>query len=179
MVSVPVSVPAAVGEKVTLIVQEPLAATLPAQVSVSPKLALVAMLAMVSAALPVLLKVTGCDPLVVPRFWLPNVRLGTETPATGAAATPVPVRLTVCGLLEALSVKFSEALRLPVAEGVKVTLTAQVALRITVAPEQVSSLLAKSLAFVPPIVTVEKIRAVVPLLVTDSIPTVVLVVLIS
>jgi hypothetical protein len=68
MVSVPVSGPVAVGEKVTLMVQEPLAATLPAQVLVSPKLALVAMLVMVSAELPVLLTVTGCDPLVVPRL---------------------------------------------------------------------------------------------------------------
>ena len=68
MVSVPVSVPVAVGEKVTLIVQEPLAATLPPQLLVSPKLALVAMLVMVSAALPVLLRVTGCDALVVPTF---------------------------------------------------------------------------------------------------------------
>jgi hypothetical protein len=59
MVSVPVSEPAAVGEKVTLIVQEPLAATLPPQLLVSPKLVLVAMLVMASAALPVLLKVNG------------------------------------------------------------------------------------------------------------------------
>jgi hypothetical protein len=65
-VSVPVRVPVAVGEKVTLIVQELLAATLPAQVLVTPKLALVAMLAIVSVALPVLLRVTGCDALVVP-----------------------------------------------------------------------------------------------------------------
>jgi hypothetical protein len=68
MVRVPVSVPMAVGAKVTLIVQEPLAATLPPQLLVSPKLALVAMLVMVSAALPLLLRVTGCDALVVPRF---------------------------------------------------------------------------------------------------------------
>ena len=95
MVSVPVSGPVAVGEKVTLIVQEPLAATLLPQLLVSPKLVLVAMLAIVRAALPVLLRVTGFDPLVVPRFWLPNVRLGGETPAIGAVATPVPVKLTV------------------------------------------------------------------------------------
>ena len=69
MVSVPVSVPVAVGVKVTLIVQEPLAAaTLPSQVLVSPKLALALWLVMVSAALPVLLRVTGCDALVVPTF---------------------------------------------------------------------------------------------------------------
>ncbi len=84
MVSVPVSGPLAVGEKVTLIVREPLAATLPPQLSVSPKLALGAMPVMVSAALPVLLRVTGCDPLVVPTLWLPNVRLPGWTPAAGA-----------------------------------------------------------------------------------------------
>ena len=166
MVSVPVSGPVAVGEKLTLIVQEPLAATLPPQLLVWPKLALVAMLVMVSATLPVLFRVTGCDPLVVPRFWLPNVRLVGETPATGAA--PVPVKLTVCGLSEALSVKFSEALRLPIADGVNVTLTVQAPLGVTVAPVQVSALLAKSLAFVPPIVTVEMVRLAVPVLVTVS-----------
>src|SRR5208337_4892476 len=122
----------------------------------------------VSAALPVLLRVTGCDPLVVPRFWLPNVRLPGETPATGAVATPVPVKFTVCGLPLALSVKFSEALRLPVADGVNVTLTAQAPLGVTVAPVQVSALLAKSPAFVPPIVTVEMVRLPVPVLVTVS-----------
>ena len=68
MVSVPMSAPVAVGEKVTSIVQELPAATLPPQVLVSPKLALVAMLAIVSAVFPVLLRVTGCDALVVPRL---------------------------------------------------------------------------------------------------------------
>jgi hypothetical protein len=70
--------------------------------------------------------------------------------------------------LEALSVKFSEALRLPVADGVNVTLTVQVPLGITVAPVQVSALLAKSLGFVPPSVTVEMVRLAVPVLVTVS-----------
>jgi hypothetical protein len=72
MVRAPVSMPAGAvseGEKVTLIVQEPPARTLPPQLSDSPKLALMPMLAMVSAAVPVvLLSVTGCDALVVPRF---------------------------------------------------------------------------------------------------------------
>jgi hypothetical protein len=83
-------------------------------------------------------------------------------------AVPVPVKLTAWGLLEALLVKFSEALRLPVAEGVNVTLTVHVLLGVTVAPVQVSALLAKSLAFVPPIVTVEMVRLAVPVLVTVS-----------
>jgi hypothetical protein len=75
MVSVPVSVPAALGEKVTSMVQEPLAATRPPQVSVCEKSPLVAMLAMVSDPVPVLLSVTGCEALVVPAAWRPKVRL--------------------------------------------------------------------------------------------------------
>jgi hypothetical protein len=82
---------------------------------------------------------------------------------------PLPERLTVWGLLEALSVNFSEALRLPIADGVNVTLTVQVLLGVTVGPVQVSALLAKSLAFVPPIVTVEKVRLAVPVLVTVTV----------
>lgn len=39
---------------------------------------------------------------------------------------PLPVRLTVCGLLKALSVKISAPVTAPVAVGVKVTLTEQV-----------------------------------------------------
>src|SRR5271157_4297696 len=92
-----------------------------------------------------------------------------------AGLLPFPVKLTVCGLLEALSVKFSEALRLPVADGSNVTLTAQVLLGVTVAPVQVSALLAKSLAFVPLIVTVEMVRLPVPVLVTVSVWAVLLV----
>jgi hypothetical protein len=83
-------------------------------------------------------------------------------------AVPVPLKPTTWGLPLALSVKFSEALRLPVADGVNVTLTVQVLLGVTVAPEQVSALLAKLLAFVPPMVTVEMLRLAVPLLVTVS-----------
>jgi hypothetical protein len=70
--------------------------------------------------------------------------------------------------LEALSVKLSEALRFPVADGVNITLTVQVWLGVTVAPVQVSALLAKSPAFVPPIVAVEMVRLAVPVLVTVS-----------
>jgi len=66
MVSVPLNGPVAVGEKVTLSEQEPPPATLPTQLLVWLKLALVAMLVMVSAALPVLLRVIDCDALVVP-----------------------------------------------------------------------------------------------------------------
>lgn len=65
--------------------------------------------------------------------------------------------------------KFIEALRLPVAEGVNVTLTVQVLPGVTVAPVQVSAPLVKSLAFVPPIATEVMWRLPVPLFVTVSV----------
>jgi hypothetical protein len=79
--------------------------------------------------------------------------------------TPVPVKPNVCGLLEALSVKLSVPARLPVADGVKVTPTVQVRKEVTVAPVHESAPLAKSPAFEPPTVTVERIRLAVPVLV--------------
>src|SRR6187551_2504888 len=79
---------------------------------------------------------------------------------------PVPESATVCGLLGASSAKESEALRAPVALGLNVTLTVQVALTATVAPVQVSALLAKSPAFVPVRETEVTCRLVLPLLVT-------------
>jgi hypothetical protein len=57
-----------VGEKVTVIVHEVLAARLLPQLLVSPKLAVAAMLLIVSVAVPVLLRLTGCEALVVPTF---------------------------------------------------------------------------------------------------------------
>jgi hypothetical protein len=82
---------------------------------------------------------------------------------------PLPVNATACGLPAALSAKLREALRLPVADGTNVTLTAQVLFGVTVAPVQVSVPLAKSTAFVPPIVAVEMVRFAVPLLVTVTV----------
>ncbi len=62
------------------------------------------MLVMVSAALPVLVSVTGLDALVVFTAWLAYVRLVGDNDTTGAAtAVPVPVRLIACGLPAALS----------------------------------------------------------------------------
>jgi hypothetical protein len=120
-------------------------------------------LEMLSGALPRFLSVTVFRELL-PMSCAPKLRDAGER----LTAVPVPLRLTVCGLLAALSLIESVAVRLPVAEGLKVTLTAQVPLGITVAPVQVSALLAKSLAFVPPIVTVEMLRLPVPVLVTVS-----------
>jgi len=54
------------GPKVTLIVQEPEAATLLPQLFAWLNIGGIAMLVMVSGALPVLLSVTGCGALEVP-----------------------------------------------------------------------------------------------------------------
>jgi hypothetical protein len=56
-----------------------------------------------------------------------------ETPAI--IEVPVPERLTACGLPVALSVKASDAARLPLAVGVKVTLIAQFAPAATFDPQ--------------------------------------------
>src|SRR5690348_3909816 len=85
---------------------------------------------------------------------------------TGAAEAPVPVSATVCGLLGASSAKESAALRAPVAPGVNVTLTVQVAFTARACPEQVSAVLAKSLAFAPVGVTEVMCRMAPPLFVT-------------
>ena len=85
------------GVKVTLIVQLPPAGTDDPQVLVWPKspafVPVTAMPAMVNVAFPVLLRVTGSAGLLVPRFWLPKVRLGVVRLTTGPP--PVPLRLTV------------------------------------------------------------------------------------
>ena len=87
---------------------------------------------MLKAALPVLLKVTVCAVLVISTAWLPKARLVGERLTRAAApvsavCVPVPERLTVCGLPLALSVMITEAVRLPLAAGLKVTLIVQLA----------------------------------------------------
>ena len=53
---------------------------------------------------------------------------GTTEVTTGGGVTPVPLRLTVCGLSLASSVMLTTPVRVPVAVGVKVTLIWQLAL---------------------------------------------------
>jgi hypothetical protein len=63
--------------------------------------------------------------LVVPTNWFPKERLAGEMLAAGPV--PVPERPTVWGLPLASSLTLSEAVRLPLAEGVKVILIVQAA----------------------------------------------------
>jgi hypothetical protein len=94
MVMVPVRVPVAVGVKVTVILQfVPAATGEPTQVLVWAKSPLATMLLMVRAMLPVLLTVTLCELLLVPKSWSPKLRLADDKPTTGPV--PVPVRATV------------------------------------------------------------------------------------
>ena len=123
-------VPAAVGVNITAITQLAPAARVLPHVLVSPKsLALVPVkptLVMVKVEPPVLVRVTLCDELVTAMGSLPKAKLEVERLAV-AALTPVPVRVAVCGLVAALSVTLTEAVRVPEAEGVKVTLIEQLA----------------------------------------------------
>src|SRR5205085_9850430 len=83
------------------------------------------------------------------------------------AATPVPLKATVCGLPHALSLIERLALRLPVAAGVKVTLMVQVA-----PAARVFGLLghvlvwAKSPELVPAKLMLLMVKAALPLLVS-------------
>src|ERR1035437_3699182 len=98
MVTDALRLPAAVGVNVTEMLQLPPAATLAPQVLVcakSPGFApFKTMLLIRRAPDPVLLSVTDWAVLVVPTFWLANVRL-PEVSDTIGTATPVPVRVTV------------------------------------------------------------------------------------
>jgi hypothetical protein len=117
------------------------------------------------AAFPVLLRVTVCAALGVPTVLL-KVRLVGEALATGAA--PVPVRVTICGLVDVeLSVMLREAVRVPPAAGVKVTLMVQLALAATELPQVL--VWAKSPESVPVTATVIGLRVAFPVLlrVTD------------
>ena len=97
--------------------------------------------AMLRVALPMFVSVTVCAGLVVPVVWLANVKLDGDMLAIGAVgAVPVPVKGIACGLPEALSVNVIAPVRVPVAVGLKVTLTVQETVAASVAPHEVADL---------------------------------------
>jgi hypothetical protein len=75
----------------------------------------------------------------------------------------------VCGLPEALSLMLSVAFRAPVVVGVKVTVMVQELAGATLAPVQVSPVLAKSPGFEPVKLTPEIASVAAPVLVTVSV----------
>lgn len=164
--------PAAVGVKVAVSVQLAPAATEPAaQVPVrakSPALVPASVMPLMeSAAFPVLVSVTLCAALDIPTCTLPSAIVLPDKPTAGeGAAAPVPLKLTALGEPVALCAIDSEPLRAPVAPGLKVTFTVQVALAAT---ELQLFVCAKSAPFVPPTVTPLTVSAAVPELVTVTI----------
>ncbi len=83
MVIEPLRVPAAVGVKVTLMVQEAPAATLEPQVLVWEKSPLAAMLEIVRATWPLFVRAIVSGELVVPTSWLPKSNDDGERAARG------------------------------------------------------------------------------------------------
>jgi len=128
-VSAPVRFPLAVGVNVTLIVQLPDASTELAQLLVWAKSPLAVIVRLVKVPLPVLVKVIDCGALVVETDGPEKARLLGESLTIGA--TPVPLKVTDCGLLAAYSLKVSAPLTGPEEMGRKLTLTVQLPLAAT------------------------------------------------
>lgn len=84
--------------------------------------------------------------LVVPTAWLEKLKLVGETVT---AAEPVPLRLTVCGLVAVLSVSVSVPLSVPVVSGAKVTLTEQLAPAAMLVPQVLLAMAKSPLAAMP------------------------------
>jgi hypothetical protein len=135
-----------------------------------------AMPPMLIAAVPPFVKATDCAALAVPTVIDVNERLDGVT--LTLTPRPVPERATVWGLFPAESVKDSVAVRGPVAEGVNVMLTLQLAAPAKLVP-QVLAEIAKSAALAPATATLPMLTAAVPpfVKVTDcaelAVPTVV------
>ena len=126
-VRLPVAAPAAVGEKVTATVQDPLAATgveveQVVPVVARPKGPVMTIALMVRLVLPLFVSVTVCALLVVPTNW-PAKADGVDRLTPVVDAVPVPLRLTVCvvGIPVLLSVIVTVPVWAPVVVGSKVT----------------------------------------------------------
>lgn len=125
-----------------------------------------AVLLITSAAVPVLLSVTVWTALAAPTSTVPNARL-VELRLTTGAETPVPLRLTLCGLPAALSATVSLALIAPAAVGAKVTEIVQLALALRLLPHVV--VVPKSRGLVPVVVMLLIFRVAFPLLVSVTV----------
>lgn len=133
-VTAPVRVPLAVGVNFTEIVQLPPAAIVlptPGQVPVPPKAKFPEMVngaLMVTAEAVELVSVASSTLLVEPTVVLGNVSgFGEMWTVLVVGLAPVPVRVTFCGLPEAVSVTETDPVAVPAAVGLKVTLIVQLA----------------------------------------------------
>jgi hypothetical protein len=123
-----VAAPVAVGVKVTPTVQPaPAAMLVPQVLPVIANAPLVPILEKPRAALWRLVSVTVMTALVLPSTTVPKFRVLAERVTGELVLPPVPLRLTVCEPLRALSLNVRLPVAAPVAVGVKVTPTAQLA----------------------------------------------------
>ena len=126
--SVPVRVPVAVGVNVTITVQ--LAGEGPNELVQVPRVSAKSPVVPNEIdvdPVPVFFIVTVLDALVVPTACLANVSLVGVAVTTTVRAFPVPLRLTICGEVDPLSLTEIDPARVPVACGVNVTEIVQVA----------------------------------------------------
>src|SRR5690242_20587538 len=137
MLSVAVRVPRTEGVKrITIVQLSPLASELPQLLFCEKSAALVPVMLMLEmvTALPVLLvAVTVSVGLDTPMASAGKFRLLVERLSPLELPAPVPVRLTDCALT--LLAMFTVAARLPLAEGVKVTLIEQLEPAATLEPQ--------------------------------------------
>src|ERR1041384_4235564 len=120
---------------------------------------------MLKIAFPVFVKVTDCTALVVPTGRLPKATLEGEI--LTADAVPVPERPTECGLPSALSAMARDAVRVPLAAGLKTMLIEQVAPAATLTPQLF--VWEKSLALAPETEMPETVKAAFPELVRATV----------
>ena len=133
MLSVPVAEPDAVGVNVTLTVQLASTARSVSEVHVpafapdaTAKGPVTPNPVRPTGTFPVLETVTVCGALVVFTACAAKVRLAGFRATVPAVPAPVPVKVTICGLPVALSVKVIAPVRAPAAVGVKVIWNVQV-----------------------------------------------------
>jgi hypothetical protein len=154
---VPVRDPIAIGVKVTPTLQVSPEPTFDPQVLLATAKSPVAIgVETVREVFRWFVSVTVCGALVVPSSWLAKTKTAGET-VTGEA--PVPVRLTVWGLLAALSLKVSVPVRAPMAVGENVTATEHVAPAATLVPQGLLTIAMLEIAKSPVVRMLENVSA--------------------
>src|ERR1035437_2073806 len=131
--SFPPRVPAAVGAKVTAIMQLAPTATEEPQVLVWEKSPVITTWVTVRAAVPLLVSVTCWAALVLPKTWLVKETVPALNATVGDVACPL--RRADCTEPGALSVKLNHPPRAPAAVGAKVTASVQLAPTATEEPQ--------------------------------------------
>lgn len=170
-------IPVAVGVNVMPTVHVALATTpaplhVFAEIAKSPALVpVIVAVVMFKVAFPVFCTVTVAAALVVPCAVFGSITglVGVMVTAGVAAAKPLPISASVCGLAVASSAICSVPDRGPVPLGVNVRPTMQVALTATVAPVHVSEVAVKSPGSVPARLMLVTCSAAEPLLVTVTV----------